>query len=57
MSQEAHDLYCKITDEFDKILAEHLGDKDQNIKDYVETRILDEYRPWNYMHTTKKDKS
>ena len=54
MSQEAHDLYCRITDEFDKILAEHLDGKDSDLQDYVEERILNEFRPWNYKFRTRK---
>lgn len=44
----AHAIYMKVSEEFDEVLRKHLGKEDALISEYVETKILDEYRPWNY---------
>ena len=44
----AHAIYMKVCEDFDEVLRRHLGKEEELICDYVETKILDEYRPWNY---------
>ena len=49
MSDKAHEIYMKVSKEFDRVLYEHLKKEDEETRDYVEQMLLDEYRPWNYM--------
>ena len=50
-AEHAHKIYMEICDQFTDILSLNLGGEPAIIRDYVETRILDEYRPWNYTVT------
>lgn len=49
MSEKAYKIYTKVASSFDKILFDNLSKEDDETRDYVEQRILDEYRPWDYM--------
>jgi hypothetical protein len=55
MSDKAHKIYMKVSKEFDRVLFKHLSKEDEETRDYVEQRILDEYRPWNYMFRNNKE--
>ena len=55
MSDKAHEIYMKVSNEFDKILFDNLANEDDETRDYVEQRLLDEYRPWNYMVRNNKE--
>ena len=55
MSDKAHELYMKISNEFDKVLFDNLSKEDEETRDYVEQVLLDEYRPWNYMNRHFKE--
>jgi len=55
MSERGHEIYCRVVRVFDKALYEELKWESDETKDYVEQRILDEYRPWNYMNRHFKE--
>lgn len=55
MSEKAHEIYLKVTSDFDEVLRKHLSKEDPKTRDYVEQRILDEYRPWDYMYHKSED--
>ena len=55
MSEKAHEIYLKVTSDFDEVLRKHLSKENPKTRDYVEQRILDEYRPWDYMYHKSED--
>lgn len=55
MSDKAHELYMKISNEFDKVLFDNLSKENEETRDYVEQMLLDEYRPWSYMFRNNKE--
>ena len=46
MSERAFEIYKQVVDDFNSALRENLTGEDDETVDYVEQRILDEYRPW-----------
>ena len=56
MSEKGFEIYCKVAKKFDQVLYDCLKDEDVETRDYVEQRVLDEYRPWSYMQRGKQEK-
>ena len=46
--ERAHEIWEKVYSEFNRVLSDNLRCEPQEIKDYVEEKILNDYRPWNY---------